>query len=111
MTANDGDSIPRSIGGAKLIMWAAISDDMAAGECGIRPPNGSLPIPRFVAIAADAGGPFVYLFRCSGDWSVTSDTWHESLEDALRQAEHEYRGVGERWVELGDVGGRVRLDE
>lgn len=34
-----------------------------------------------------------YLFHCNDLWQVIADTWHETLEAAMRQAEFEYRGV------------------
>jgi len=38
-----------------------------------------------------------FLFGCDEDWRPISDTWHESLEEAVRQAEFEYEGVGATW--------------
>ena len=38
-----------------------------------------------------------YLFGCDADWSAVTDTSHETLEDALKQAESEYEGVSETW--------------
>jgi hypothetical protein len=40
---------------------------------------------------------WVYLHSCDGDWVPFTDTWHESVEDAMRQAEFEYSGVSATW--------------
>jgi len=45
--------------------------------------------------------PRFYLFGCDANWNVVTDTWHESLEDAKMQAEHEYHGVAGTWMEVG----------
>ena len=31
-----------------------------------------------------------YLFRCDDLWQIVADTWHETLEAAIHQAEAEY---------------------
>lgn len=37
------------------------------------------------------------MFGCDGDWNTVTDTWHETLEGALEQAEFEYEGVTATW--------------
>jgi hypothetical protein len=37
--------------------------------------------------------------RFDKDWQFITDTWHESLEEAFRQAEFEYEGVSKTWRE------------
>ena len=49
-----------------------------------------------LAICRDADG--FLLFGCDGRWEAVTDTWHETIEDALRQAEFEYEGVSQSWV-------------
>ena len=44
--------------------------------------------------------PNVYLFYCSPEWQVITETCHHSLQDARRQAEAEYKGVGATWTPL-----------
>ena len=51
--------------------------------------------------SSESGG--FYLFGCDEDWSVVTDTWHESLDDALHQAEFEYVGVSSTWTYLNAV--------
>jgi hypothetical protein len=48
-----------------------------------------------LAVCRDETG--YYLFGCDGDWEPVTDTWHETLDDALDQAEAEYRGTQATW--------------
>ena len=38
-----------------------------------------------------------YLFSCDEGWSVLSDTYHFSVDEAMRQAEFEYSGTSSTW--------------
>ena len=69
-----------------------------------RPTGGCLHTVRGVAMGPAAGlaicrdsEPGFYLFGCDAEWNVVTDTWHETLDDALHQAEFEYEGVGDTW--------------
>ena len=44
------------------------------------------------------GEESVYLFGCDADWNEITDTWHETLEEALAQAEFEYEGSSGTWI-------------
>lgn len=46
---------------------------------------------------ADENG--YYLFYCDSEWNVVTDTFHESLERAIHQAEYEYMGLAFSWQE------------
>lgn len=48
-----------------------------------------------LAIGRYAGETAYYLFGCDAEWNTLTDTWHETLEDALSQAEPEYEGVSQ----------------
>ncbi len=50
-----------------------------------------------LAICQPNGSSEFYLFGCDADWSVVTDTLHESLDEAKRQAEFEYDGIGKTW--------------
>jgi hypothetical protein len=50
-----------------------------------------------LAIGQYAGETAYYLFGCDDAWNTLTDTRHETLEDALRQAEFEYEGVSQTW--------------
>ena len=51
-----------------------------------------------LAICQYEGESHYYLFGCDEGWNSLSDTWHETLEDAQDQAEHEYEGTRSTWV-------------
>nr|WP_067055002.1 hypothetical protein [Mucilaginibacter sp. L294] len=34
-----------------------------------------------------------YLFSCDSNWKEFADTWHESIDDAIDQAEYECNGI------------------
>jgi hypothetical protein len=82
------DSPPEIIGGASVVRWVVLdsrptrdSQDAASGV-----------EARRLAIRHDGEAAF-YLFRCDELWQVVADTWHETLDAAMRQAESEYIGV------------------
>lgn len=51
-----------------------------------------------LAICQYEGDDSFYLFSCDENWHVVSDTCHDTLEEAKRQAEFEYDGVSSTWV-------------
>jgi hypothetical protein len=51
-----------------------------------------------LAICQYDGESAYYLFGCDTEWNAVTDTWHETLGDALHQAELEYEGVSGTWV-------------
>jgi hypothetical protein len=77
------------IGGARMVRWAVV---------GCRPSgdsrNGGV---SQLAICRHDDEAAYYLFRCDDLWQVVADTWHETLEAAMHQAESEYTGVGDTW--------------
>jgi hypothetical protein len=38
-----------------------------------------------------------YLFGCDASWRSVTDTWHQTVEEAMRQAKFEYEGVTTTW--------------
>jgi hypothetical protein len=63
------------------------------------PPAAALAVVQY---PSDAGYYLLYLDVAGNE---VTDTWHASLDDALSQAEHEYAGIGARWVEVGAAEG------
>lgn len=45
----------------------------------------------------DAG---YYLFYCNQDWEIITDTYHNSIEDAKKQAEFEFINSIQSWVDI-----------
>jgi hypothetical protein len=50
-----------------------------------------------LAICQREGEAAYYLFSCDSEWSTVADSWHETMEDALEQAEFAYEGVSKTW--------------
>ena len=38
-----------------------------------------------------------YLFGSDAEWNSVTATWHETLQQALDQADFEYEGVSKTW--------------
>jgi hypothetical protein len=51
-----------------------------------------------LAICRCASEEAFYLFGCDADWQCVTDSWHQTLDDAKHQAEFEYEGVTDTWV-------------
>ena len=52
-----------------------------------------------LAIAQYDGATGFYLFGCDADWECVTDTLHQTLDDAKCQAEFEYEGVSQTWID------------
>ena len=65
-------------------------------------PNGADEFPPFVAltIARFQGDNGFYLLD-EPQSGMGTDTWHQSLEDALHQAEYEFGVTRSEWVQAG----------
>lgn len=50
-----------------------------------------------LAICKYEGEDAYYLFGCDEIWETLTDTWHQSIDDAKKQAEFEYAGVSATW--------------
>jgi hypothetical protein len=97
----------REISGSRVLYFAVVDDDVRAtggvrhseativeGELVEGPPLGPF---EALAIATYEGGEGIHLLYLDADWEEVTDTWHESLEDAKRQAEFEYEGITAKW--------------
>jgi hypothetical protein len=89
---------PKVVGGAQLVQWSFVDErHRPTGNCrqvisgAEQGPAAGLAICRFEDKEA------FYLFGCDADWNPVSDTWHETLEKALDQAEFEYEGISDTW--------------
>lgn len=86
--------IPALVGGAPVIAYTPLDQRHT-------PMNTTKPItqkadrshPLGLAICRYTDQPGYYLFACDQDWNTLADTWHETLDDALDQAEFEYSGA------------------
>ena len=53
-----------------------------------------------LAICQYPGELCFYLFGCDSDWNEITDTWHQTIEDAKKQAEFEYAGISQTWADV-----------
>jgi hypothetical protein len=88
---------PAVLGGSPLVRWSVIDGrHRPTGNCR-QIVAGRLQGPAAGLAICGAGHEAFYLFGCDGDWNTVTDTWHETLEGALEQAEFEYEGVTATW--------------
>ena len=89
---------PNIVGGARLIRWAVIDRrqrptgncrQIVAGE--LQEPSAGLAICQY------EGEDAYHLFGCDPEWNTVTDTWHQTLAEALEQAGFEYEGVSATW--------------
>ncbi|MBL9085292.1 MAG: hypothetical protein JNK76_26035 [Planctomycetales bacterium] len=89
---------PAQIDGADVVCFTPIDErHRHTGNCrhNVR---GELQGPAAgVAICRYAGDSGYYLFGCDETWATITDTYHDTLEEAQRQAEFEYEGVAGTW--------------
>jgi hypothetical protein len=90
---------PEKIGGAKVILYTFIDNTHKfTGKCK-QIVGGQLRGPMAgLAICQYEGEDSVYLFGCGEDWQAVTDTWHQTLEEAIDQAEFEYEGTKTSWI-------------
>lgn len=89
---------PRQMGGMPVVQYAVID-----GRC--RPTGncrhfgaGLLDPAAGLAICRDVSSSCFYLFGCNSRWQEFTDTCHDTLDEAIRQAEFEYAGISACWV-------------
>ena len=99
---------PTEIGGAKVLRFAVIDPDVrptgATRHSYGQVIDGKLvqgpPMAPFAALAIVQypGDEAFYLLYLDKDWEEVTDTWHQSVDDAMRQAEFEYEGASVKWM-------------
>ncbi|MBK8253221.1 MAG: hypothetical protein IPK82_11215 [Polyangiaceae bacterium] len=88
---------PMVIGSARVLRWSVLDEGQRPTGGWGHIVGGNLQGPVAGLAICECGGETVYLFGCDAEWNVVTDTWHETLEKALRQAEFEYEGVTATW--------------
>lgn len=89
---------PREMGDLEVVLYSPIDERHAhSGECTHIIGGAPWGPAQGLAICRYKGDSSYYLFGCDSDWSDVTDTWHETLEDAMSQAEAEYPGVSRTW--------------
>jgi hypothetical protein len=89
---------PESVGHARVLLYTTIDARHHPTGATQHIVDGIVVGPAAaLAICRYEDEPGVYLFGCTSDWQVVTDTWHETVEDARDQAEFEYTGVSDTW--------------
>jgi hypothetical protein len=90
-------AVPLFLAGSPVVAHARLDARQRPTGNAYHHANGAVPGPAAgLAICRLEEGGF-YLFGCDAEWNPVTDTWHETLDDALHQAEFEYEGVGATW--------------
>jgi hypothetical protein len=81
---------PRRLDGARVLKFADISGWTPTGRT--RHFRDGRQVTHFasLAIAQYESDPGFYLFYCDDDWNVVTDTYHDTIDGAVSQAEFEF---------------------
>jgi len=89
---------PALVGGARVVRWTVIDARHRPTGATRHIVAGVLQGPAAgLAICQYDGENAYYLFGCDDGWNSITDTWHSTLDSAVRQAESEYEGVSGTW--------------
>lgn len=64
--------------------------------------------PAGLEICQYDGDSAYYLFYCDENWNVITDTWHQTIDDAIKQAEFEYQHSAQTWQKLERMNASTR---
>jgi len=85
---------PTTIGGAKVIYYTSIDDrQIITGNTRHYYGDRLLKKTRWLAICKYIDDEGYYIFQGHGEDVELSDTYHDTLEDAIDQAEYEFKGI------------------
>jgi hypothetical protein len=86
---------PQTLDRARVLRYTIVDDCVTPTGNTVHRfhPSGVMGPPAASAICQYDGEACCYLFYCDAEWNVMTDTWHESMAAALRQAEFEYAGI------------------
>ena len=89
---------PDVVGGAKVVLYASLEGKKATGRTEHIHIGKSVNPTTGLAICKYDNEDGYYLFGCDLNWESVTDTWHETVEDAIEQAEWEYGDLSGAWV-------------
>ena len=90
---------PPTIGGARVVCYTPIDErHRFTGACKQIVAGQLMGAMAALAICQYEGETAFYLFGCDAEWREITDGWHQTLEEAKRQAEFEYSGVTKTWI-------------
>ena len=103
---------PDVIGGAPVVLYSPIDQrHRPIGGCRHAVADVLQGPAAGLAICRCEGEDTSYLFGCDGGWNAVTDTWHQTVRDAMRQAESEYEGVWRTWLGHGPAWEPMGEDE
>ena len=89
---------PNKIDGARLICFTPIDDrHLPTDNCNHTVFGMPLPTVAGLAICKYEDGRGFYLYYCDSEWATMTNTYHESIERAMDQAEFEFVGTRLTW--------------
>ncbi len=90
---------PDTIGEATVLMFTSINDKHTfTGDCKQIVAGEIMGPMAGLAICQYDGETAYFLLGCDRDWSQVTDTWHQTLDEAIYQAEFEYAGTKNTWI-------------
>jgi hypothetical protein len=101
---------PTQIGEARVLHFVSIDEEMRPTGAtrhsfgtivdGELVPGAQMDTFHALAIVQVAGDKAYHLLYLDAEWREVTDTWHQSVDDAKRQAEFEYEGITSKWTEV-----------
>jgi len=91
MVADRRPNIPTIVGGGRVLYYTRIDERHV-------PRRPAAIVPYGLAIC-EVAGRGIFLFTCEDDWMPVFDSWHETVDEAKRQAVFEFAGVDATWEE------------
>ena len=91
---------PSILGGARVVCYSPIDDrHRFTGACKQIVAGQLMGAMSGLAVCQYDGESAFYLFGCGPEWQTITDTWHQSLDEAKAQAECEYQGISQTWID------------
>lgn len=92
---------PNQIGNADLVAYVALEDKHIRTGFTEHWVGGKLVKDFYgLAICKYPNSNGYYLFYCDSAWVDITDTYHETIEDAIEHAEFEYTNTENDWVQV-----------
>jgi hypothetical protein len=103
MDLTASSNVPAVLDGAVVLRTARLFPAAHTGETRHEVAGAPVEAASRLAIAHYPDQSGFYLFYCDAMWSVLTDTWHESIDAAVAQAEFEYKGSSNAWIATNAV--------
>ena len=96
---NKEEVVPDEIGGARVLHFIKIANIFRSTGNTKHIVRGALMGSAYgLAICKYENQVGYYLFGCDENWESITDTFHETVEDAMEQGEFEYKGTMDNWI-------------